>query len=200
MPSNLIKNIAGQSLIELIVAVAIIQVGLLSVWSLFLSNFNAEREAEMRIVGANLSREAVELVKNIRDSNWLRADRGEINRDGKLWLWDQGLDSGVYSVSYDDGVLGNESDSRLYVDPQGFFTNSPNGTKLSPYERIVILKSVCCPDNDNNLACDSTEYQIKDFDDSCDLRIGIDVVAETSWIHSGAERRSVVENIIYDWR
>ena len=41
-------NQRGQSLVELIVAVAVINIGLFSVWSLFLVNFNAEKEAEMR--------------------------------------------------------------------------------------------------------------------------------------------------------
>lgn len=200
MLKNIIKNNSGQSLIELIVAVAIIQVGLLSVWSLFLSNFNAEREAELRIVGANLSREGVELVKNIRDSNWLRADQGEVNEEGKIWPWDEGLNSGIYSISYDDGSLEGEEESQLYVDPQGFYTNSSNGTKTSFYKRTIELKSVCCSDPEGDLVCNDTNYQIKKPSELCPLRIGINVIAKTTWSHSGGERNSVVEDIIYNWR
>ncbi len=200
MLKNIAKNKSGQSLIELIVAVAIIQVGLLSVWSLFLSNFNAEREAELRIVGANLSREGIELVKNIRDSNWLRGDRGEINEEGTIWPWDEGLKPGVYSVSYDNGTLEDEATSQLYIDSQGFYTNSSNGTKISPYKRTIELKSVCCSDVGADLVCDDTNYQIKESNKPCSLRIGVNVIAKTTWSHSGFERSSVVEDIIYNWR
>lgn len=200
MLKDIIKNKSGQSLIELIVAVAIIQVGLLSVWSLFLSNFNAEREAELRIVGANLSREGIELVKNIRDSNWLRGDRGEVNEEGTIWPWDEGLISGAYSISYDNGALEDEATSQLYIDSQGFYTNSPNQTKISPYKRTIELKSVCCPDLGGDLACDDTNYQIKESNEPCSLRIGINVIAKTTWSHSGSERSSVAEDIIYNWR
>lgn len=199
MLKNISKNNSGQSLIELIVAVAIIQVGLLSVWSLFLSNFNAEREAEMRIVGANLSREAIELVKNIRDSNWLRGDRGDIKED-KSWPWDEGLVSGIYSISHDNGSLDEEEKSQLYIDPQGFYTNSPINTKISPYKRTVELKSVCCSDINGDLVCDGTDYQIKKSNENCSLRIGVNIIAKTNWSHSGMERVSVVEDIIYNWR
>ncbi|OQA36260.1 MAG: hypothetical protein BWY53_00583 [Parcubacteria group bacterium ADurb.Bin326] len=200
MLKKIAKNKSGQSLIELIVAVAIIQVGLLSVWSLFLSNFNAERESELRIVGANLSREGIELVKNIRDSNWLRADRGDVNEEGTIWPWDEGLSSGVYSVSYDNGALEDEMYGQLYIDAQGFYTNSSVGTKISPYKRTIELKSVCCSDNDGNLVCDGTNYQIKESTEPCSLRIGINVIAKTTWSHSGSARSSVVEDIIYNWR
>lgn len=200
MLKKIAKNKSGQSLIELIVAVAIIQVGLLSVWSLFLSNFNAERESELRIVGANLSREGIELVKNIRDSNWLRVDRGDVNEEGTIWPWDEGLSSGVYSVSYDNGALEDEMYGQLYIDAQGFYTNSSVGTKISPYKRTIELKSVCCSDNDGNLVCDGTNYQIKESTEPCSLRIGINVIAKTTWSHSGSARSSVVEDIIYNWR
>lgn len=200
MLKRILKNNLGQSLVELIVAIAIIQVGLFSVWSLFLSNFNAEREAELRIVGANLSREGIELVKNIRDSNWLKIEQGKTDRDGKIWSWDQGLSSGIYSISYDNGSLDDGSKNQLYIDPQGFYTNSSNNTKKSPYKRTIQLESVCCSDNDNNSICDDTYYQIMRQDEVCSLRIGLNIISKTTWNYSGMERSSVVESVIYNWR
>ena len=189
------SNNLGQSLVELIVAIAIIQVGILSVWSLFFNNFNTERELELRIIGANLSREAIELVKNIRDSNWLRIDKGE------ECSWDDGLKSGSYIVSYDRENLqeiSNDNDGQLYQDSQGFYTTSFDGTKISPFKRIVILKPVCCTDGNDDLICDNTNYTIEDS--ACDLKIGLDVVAKTTWVQGGKERSSLVEDIIYNWR
>ncbi len=61
----------GQGLLETIVAIGIMMTGLISVMSLVISNLNSQREAATRYQAVNLAREAIELVRNTRDSNWL---------------------------------------------------------------------------------------------------------------------------------
>ena len=202
LKKDLKNNISGQGLVELIVAVAVIQVGLLSVWSLFLINFNAEKEAEMRIVGSNLSREGVELVKNIRDSNWLKVDQGAVdfNDNNRPWTWDKYLEAGTSSVSYDRDDLDSPSNDQLYYDSYGFYTNSNVGTAISPYKRIVSLKPICCKDLDDDLRCDNTDYSPEDTESLCDFKIGVKVVSKTIWSQSGGSREAVVEDLIYNWR
>src|SRR3989344_8435958 len=85
------KNQSGQSLLELVVAIAVITVGLFSVWNLFISNFNGEQEAGARILAVNLAREGIEIVKNIRDSNWLAIENNDPCSSNPCY-WDSGLD------------------------------------------------------------------------------------------------------------
>lgn len=65
------KFAKGQGLLETIVAIGVMMTGLISVMSLVVSNLNSEREAATRYQAVNLAREAIELVRNTRDSNWL---------------------------------------------------------------------------------------------------------------------------------
>ena len=88
-----IKSQKGQGLMELIVAMAVIIVGLFSVWALFFSNFNGEQEAETRMIASNLAREGIEAVKNIRDSNWLAVENNVVNAS-----WDSGFNNSGYYV------------------------------------------------------------------------------------------------------
>jgi hypothetical protein len=194
----LFKNKQGQSLVELIVAVAVIEIGLFSVWSLFLVNFNAEREAEMRIVGVNLAREGVEVVKNIRDSNWLKSTYNIII-DSKIWPWDENLNPGDYSVNYDSLALESADWQDIYFNKDGFFSNIESDQK-TPYRRLITLKSICCLDSDMDLKCDDSNYSIIESDGNCSLKVGVNVVSLVTWSISGKPRRVILEDNLYNWR
>lgn len=196
-----IPNRSGQSLVELIVAIAVIEVGIFAVWSLFLVNFNAEREAEMRIVGVNLAREGVEVIKNIRDSNWIKNSNNE-ETAGKIWSWDQNLANGDYVVDYDSDqpIELSEGNDQLYVAPNGFYTHVAEDNVITPFKRQVLLKDICCLDSDENLKCDGNDYAVLNDAGTCSLKIGINIVSKATWIISGGSRQAVVEDNIYNWK
>jgi len=197
------KDKKGQTLVELIVAIAVIEIGLFSVWSLFLVNFNAEREAEYRIVGVNLAREGIEVIKNIRDSNWLKrkynvySDNNNLN----IWTWDQNLEAQTCTVDFDSTEPEDESLAQLYLNNDGFYNNDITGKKTD-YSRKIIIKDICCTDdNPEDFKCDKIEYNIAD--DGCggdELKIGINVVSQVSWQISSKDRQATVEDNLYDWQ
>lgn len=195
----MLNNKPGQTLVELIVAIAVIEIGLFSVWSLFLVNFNAEREAEYRIVGVNLAREGIEAVKNIRDSNWLKRNYNVESKDGQLWTWDQGLSAGIYSVNFDSLELASEEFFQLYFDNNGFYSNIVSNLKTG-YSREVVLKDICCADNDKDYKCDDLKYVINKEGCGSDLKIGINVISEVKWQIQGKDRKAVLESNLYDWQ
>jgi len=203
------KSKQGQSLIELIIAITIIQVGLFSVWSLFLYNFNAQKEAEMRIVGINLAREGVEVAKNMRDSNWLKRRNNILDDDNNIIDWDNKLSAGNYYVSSIDEKLllaDGENDYQLYSDNENFFISEDvlnfSDKKKTPFSRKIIIYDICCDDNDGNFQCDDFNYY--DLNNSsqtnCPLKIGIKVVGETSWSLNGNFRKAIIETDLYDWQ
>ena len=61
----------GQSLIEVIVASAVIMTAVSAALTLVSSSINAEKNSEAQITAGNLAREGIEVVRSIRDSNWL---------------------------------------------------------------------------------------------------------------------------------
>ena len=202
------KSKQGQSLIELIIAMTIIQVGLFSVWSLFLYNFSAQKEAEMRIVGINLAREAVETAKNMRDSNWLKRRNNIADRDNHIIDWDNGLSAGDYYLSSINQILlstSEDDDYQLYFNAENFFVSgdvvSLEDKTKTPFSRKISIYDICCNDNDSNFQCDNFDYyDLSDFNETCSLKIGIKVVGETFWSISGQARKAIIETDLYDWQ
>lgn len=76
----------GQGLLEALLAIGIIVLGLGALLTLTLKNISASTASRERIMATQLAREGVEVVRAMRDSNWLAASNGDPTR-----LWDKGL-------------------------------------------------------------------------------------------------------------
>lgn len=66
-----IKEQSGQSLIELSVAVGITSIALIAILSLVLVSIAIQRRGYNYYTAINLAREAIEVARNTRDTNWL---------------------------------------------------------------------------------------------------------------------------------
>ena len=66
------KTTKGFTIVELMVAVLIFSMGLLSAFLLIDTAMSAATNGRNEIIAANLSREQIELLKNLRDTNWLQ--------------------------------------------------------------------------------------------------------------------------------
>lgn len=64
------ENKSAFSIIEVLIGIFIFTMWMLSVYMLLQSSFNINTDNKNRIVAANLAREWIELVRNIRDSNY----------------------------------------------------------------------------------------------------------------------------------
>lgn len=85
----MIENRKWFSIVELLVAIIIFTIWFLSAYLLIYSAINSSIRSKNEIIASNIAREQIELIKNIRDTNWLRNnlwnDLSEINWDWKLW-------------------------------------------------------------------------------------------------------------------
>ena len=68
------ENQKGQTLIETLVAIFVLTAGLISGVGLAIYSFNSTDNASKQVVGTALAREGVEIIQNIRDTNWLDSD------------------------------------------------------------------------------------------------------------------------------
>ncbi len=75
----------GQGLLEATLSIGIILIGLGGILALTLRNVTATTASAQRIVALQLAREGLELVRAVRDSNWLVASSGGSQS------WDVGL-------------------------------------------------------------------------------------------------------------
>jgi len=66
------KNIRGESLLELIIALVIFSMSITIAGTILGSALRNMQNAKNRIVAVNIAREGVEAVRNIRDTNWLK--------------------------------------------------------------------------------------------------------------------------------
>lgn len=68
------KENKGFTLIELITALSLISIALVAVISLLVSTLKTSKASKDELIAANLAREGIELIRNIRDTNWLKCN------------------------------------------------------------------------------------------------------------------------------
>ncbi len=204
---------SGQTMLEAIIASGIIVTAVGAALTLVYSSIAAAKESESRLVATNLAREGVEVVRAIRDSNWLAGDDWDdglegpsndysgilvFNASGKSWAVDfspADIDDPETKV-YRQAVAGGPEQPGLML--QGI--PQPAGTDETVFRRIVHLKALCSTvvgSTPNFIA-----YEAKDDGEAClTEKIGIEVRSEAGWIGAGDSLHmvSAVERI-FDWR
>ncbi|MDO8530212.1 MAG: prepilin-type N-terminal cleavage/methylation domain-containing protein [bacterium] len=118
----------GFTIIELIITISILSFGIIGVYSVFSATVNLTNNASQKFIAAYLAQEAFEVVRNIRDTNFIE------------------------SAPWSDGLLGCENGCQLdyktvneleiynpnaflNVDPDGFY--SYEGTTATRFKRKI---------------------------------------------------------------
>jgi len=99
------RDEGAQSLVELVIVIGIAVTAMTAILVLFGSSFIISQESSDRTRALNLAREGVEVVRNLRDGNWLKRQRNELvsaGGGGVVYEWDEGLAlTGTYAVRFD---------------------------------------------------------------------------------------------------
>jgi len=123
------KNIAGFSLLEIVIVVFIMAIGLVGVISLTTQNLQAQTVNENKLIASGLAQEGIELARNWRDNNWLDSVD-----------WKTGM-TGTFSADYLSSkysVTGlNDNLARLKINASGFYEIN-SGTN-SIFSRIITI-------------------------------------------------------------
>ena len=184
------KARSGQGLMETIVALGVIMTGLIAVVSLTISNLNGEREAAIRYQAMNLAREALELVRNQRDSNWL-AGR-------ETWI---GITSGPHALQFSPltaavslvPVAGDNEQVNQCADSGGFAQGDASCTQATRFSRTITVVEKNCVEL---FPAPSTACEALIKPDPMARQIAVRV----SWNQSGAPRQVILETTMYDWK
>ncbi len=96
------SNQQGVTLLEAVVAIFVLLIGLMSAVVLILSSIISAGKTKNELIAANIAREAIEVIRAQRDSNWL-----EINTGVSDVEWDAGLynDNGGVTLPIYEAVL-----------------------------------------------------------------------------------------------
>ncbi len=113
-------------MLETIVAVGLIMVGFVAVLVLITTSLFYISNIQDRLAAANLIAEGIEVVRNIRDNNWLQ------NR-----AWNSGLANGDYQTAYNSMSLSSYNGSPLLLNSNGLY-NYTSGATTSYVRKISI--------------------------------------------------------------
>ncbi|MGB2762764.1 MAG: prepilin-type N-terminal cleavage/methylation domain-containing protein [Minisyncoccales bacterium] len=173
-----LKN--GFSLLEVLVAITVITVGLVGVTGLILYNISISRVSPDRIIAVNLAQEGIEVVKNIRDSNWLAGNdfdegiKGIGNEQACITEGTGGIIQYIIPPPLDVWDCG--SDCQVYF-KNNEYVHDVTGN-LTKFSRLIKLdKVIIAPD-----------HYIK-------------VTSEVGWTdRSGNPHTVTLEDHLYDWK
>ena len=174
----------GQSLMEAIVAIAILLMVVIAVLALTISGVTGQKNNEQQVIANNLAREGIELVRNLRDSNWT-AGRP----------WSTGFEqNSVGLIDYQSGAIDYSigASGQLGFDVDNFYSH--DFLQGSPYSRTVQIQAICFSQFNERVAavganCLSGEQQI-----------GVKVSSTVTWQDDGDVRLVKLEDLLYDWK
>ncbi len=200
--NNIFKNKRGLGFIEMIAALGVIVTGVIAGLTLTTFNLTSSNISESKLLAANLAREAIEVIRNKRDSNWLTT----IND------WNQGIliaptvnyrlivsfNEVTNTWVFDDGLFDIEDclNCQIYFDPDsGIYTHNVGDNILTNFKRIVTLREICWQ------APIKTE-SIQPYGDHCpgDTLAGYYLEAQVTWTESNIPYDLTIVDKIYDWK
>ncbi len=188
----------GQSLTELMVAMAVIIVGLSAAGTVILSNVRLQERSADQVVAANLAREGVELAKAVRDSNWIAGGSTAFNEglsDGTDYTAVPRLDGGAFldfdftpaDLSDDTTIMKRSTNA---ASPGLFVQGTDADGTDTVFRRLVTLLPIC---SDGSVVSEG---------DDCDVlaTVGVRVRSTVTWTKREGEKSTTVEDDLYDWR
>ena len=126
----------GFTIIELLISLFVLVIGILAAYSVAQLPISYTSVSVNQLTAAYLAQEGIEIVRNIRDTNWLTPDNN----------WDDGLESGDYEADYASTGLvllscspscGYNDLSFLKIDSNGFY-NKDTGTDTKFKRKITL--------------------------------------------------------------
>jgi len=163
----------GQLLIEAMVAVSLMLVGLLGIFSVLSRSLGLSRVAADQFVAVNLAIEGIELSKNLLDSNYIQGNA--FNSPGFTGEEGLAVDYKSDSMGSTDSGSNNCDGPELYFDSiSGFYTCERIADGFSRYSRSIDVIN--------------ETYRVK-------------VISTVTWTaRGGIESKVSVEDHFYSWR
>lgn len=207
----------GFTLVELIIAIAVFTVGIMGAFTLALANLRIARENQDRVIAADLAREGLELMRNIRDTNLLRLQDNEDchpNPGLQLCTYSTNIRRGLYAVDiYDNypdvppslmGFCDNPGDNwfgctclnngcDLNIDSNNYYSHDP-GT-VTNFVRRIATRPLCFDGTTENFNFDPSGCV-----GANNIEIGLEVSVRVDWNRYGQSDNVMVKELLYNWR
>lgn len=192
----------GFTIIELIISIFILSVAVVGIFSAFSVVTILTSDSSDRLAGTYLAQEGMEIVRNIRDTNWLSMGSSSPNA-----TWVDGLDCALgceADYATDTGLDGARvmtpwagTGNSLYINnTSGFYGYDTNNASKTKFKRKIVI----------------TPISIEEFGGSDDV---IEVTVQVSWDEKatiltpkcsaddcnkdGCSNCIIAEGTLYDW-
>lgn len=171
----------GFSIIEVMIAITIFSIGIIGISSMMLQTMQAESLNSGHLKASMLAQEALELVRGLRDENWLFFDPDSVSLIAADIPWDDhfGYTDGTFIIDHvgnfnDTPDIINDPGAMLFVDANGFYQHGP-GSPTS-FKRLVTV---------DNSTCVGECW---------------DIAVQVQWNSSGKINNYYAQTTLYNWR
>lgn len=134
-----IKMNKAFTLSEVMVAIFVILVGILGVYTVIQQTISYISFSNSKLIATYLAQEGMEIVRNIRDTNWLEEED-----------WANGLGTGDRQADYNDSSLSAYSGNPLNLETADFYGYG-SGTPTKFRRKITINSTDVNDDGENDL-------------------------------------------------
>ena len=129
------KSGGGFTLLEVILAIFVITVGIAGTLGIIQQGISYTQLSSSRLTANYLAQEGLEIVRNIRDGNWLEM------RTNPAISWDSGIEAGSWEADYKtQNLTRSYSATLLNIDSSGFYSYS-SGSPTKFKRGITITKN-----------------------------------------------------------
>jgi prepilin-type N-terminal cleavage/methylation domain-containing protein len=128
----------GFTIIELVISIFILTVAVVGIYGAFSLAIILSSDASNRLTAAYLVQEGQEIVRNIRDTNWLKNGAVATN-----WI-DSCLNTtctGDFEADYTDAYVSPWTGRHLNINGDGFYVYASSPTK-SKFERKITITQI----------------------------------------------------------
>lgn len=179
---------------ETVIALGILVTGLFSVFALAVSNFTSEQAGLLRVQALNLSREGLETVRNIRDSNWLSGQatwQGIVSTQGSKAQLIFDPVSGQKQLDF--AGIGSLSQTPVYF-KNGLFLQGSEAQdgQSTTFHRMLTITPLNCTD-EPDVAVQCLTLGLPDI-------IGVEVKSQVNWSARGIPSELTLTEKFYDWK
>jgi Tfp pilus assembly protein PilV len=197
-----ILNQNGLTFIEVIVALGVLLTAIISGLTLTTFNLNSSIASENRLLAANLGREAIEVIREKRDSNWLAStawNSGLLQDPVNIYRLTANFDpdANVWSTLDQTYPIISCSACTLYYNPDnGVFSHDslpPN--QATTFKRLVTINEICWQQAVGNETILADGLHCSDEE-----LIGWQLTAELTWRDNNINHQMQLVDRIYDWR
>lgn len=198
-----LNNNKGLSLIEVLIAGSVFIIGLMAMLTSSVALLSAARFSKNHFIATELSREAIEVVKNKRDQNYI--DNKDFNDGlkfaskaavlkffgGQTFTGEFYLEDAGFSTLED--CISNSSNCDIWFSSsKGMYGDI--GDKKTIFYRIILFNDIKCKDTvPSNLIQEFCGGDIEKV-------VGLEAVARTAWYRKDNMQYVDISTRLYDWR